>query len=162
MFRHVTKKIFTTAVAGAIAVAGMTATPARADADDVAKVIVGFAALAMIANALDDDRDHAHRTHRQPDRTYRHHDRDQRYKPVHDGHYKRHQARKNLPAKCVRRHETSRGRVVFLGRMCLKNQYRHFGSLPKACKVQTNTYKGMRYGYQISCLRHKGYRLVHS
>ena len=51
---------------------------------------------------------------------------------------------------------------MFLGRVCLKNQYSHFNSLPNACKVQSNTYKGMRYGYQISCLRNKGYRLVNS
>lgn len=152
MFRFASKKLFTTLIAGSVALAGMTATPARADADDFAKVIVGFAALAMIANALDDDdRGYVHRPHR-----------DHNYKPQRPHKYKNHHARKNLPAKCVRRHETNRGRVVFLGRVCLKNQYSHFNSLPNACKVQSNTYKGMRYGYQISCLRNKGYRLVNS
>lgn len=163
MFRFAPKKLFTALIAGSIAIAGMTATPARADSEDVAKVIVGIAALSIIAKALDnDDRGYVHRTRPYPDQDYYDRKHDKRYKPrpVHKHPGKVHKARKNLPANCVRRHETHRGRLVFLGRQCLKNNYRHFSSLPNSCKVQSNTYKGMRYGYQISCLRHKGYRLV--
>ncbi len=122
----------------------------------MAKVIVGIAALSIIAKSLnDDDRGYVHRSRPSPDR-------DHRYKPTHKPKYKPNHVRKNLPSNCVRRHETNRGRVVFLGRVCLKNNYRHFSSLPNACKVQSRTHQGMRYGYQISCLRNKGYRLVNS
>lgn len=166
MFRFAPKKIFTTLIAGSIAIAGMTASPARADSEDVAKVIVGIAALSIIAKALEEDgnvavhHDRSSHWHRHPNGVRHNH-------PHQHGHHrtyghtdKSYYGRKDLPAECVRRHETHRGRVVFLGRQCLKNNFRYFNSLPNRCRVQTQTYKGMRYGYQISCLRDKGYRLV--
>ncbi|MBR9842510.1 MAG: hypothetical protein GYB25_05075 [Rhodobacteraceae bacterium] len=161
MFRFAPKKLFTTLIAGSIAIAGMTATPARADSEDVAKVIVGIAALSIIAKALDnDDRGYVHRTRPYPDQDYYDRKHDKRYKPRPVHKYKPQHVRKTLPANCVRRHETHRGRIVFLGRQCLKNNYRHFSNLPNACRVQSQTYKGMRYGFQISCLRNHGYRMA--
>ena len=71
MSRFTLKKVFTTLIAGSIAIAGMTATPARAESEDVAKVIAGIAALAIIAKALDDDhRGNVHRTRPYPDRDH--------------------------------------------------------------------------------------------
>jgi len=161
MSRFTLKKVFTTLIAGSIAIAGMTATPARAESEDVAKVIAGIAALAIIAKALDDDhRGNVHRTRPYPDRDHYDRKHHERYKPHPVRKHRPHHARKILPSKCVRRHETHRGRVVFLGRHCLKNNYRHFSRLPNACRVKTHTYKGMRYGFQISCLRNRGYRMA--
>ncbi|MFD2857056.1 hypothetical protein ACFSZS_23125 [Seohaeicola zhoushanensis] len=52
------RKFITLIVSAAVAVAGFSA-PARADGDDIAKALIGFTALALIAKAIDDKNDRA-------------------------------------------------------------------------------------------------------
>ncbi|GGE22519.1 hypothetical protein SAMN05421774_10722 [Gemmobacter megaterium] len=63
LFRPATRKIVSALGAAAIAMGAMTATalPARANSDDVMKVIAGVAAIAIIGSALNDSN-----RHRQP------------------------------------------------------------------------------------------------
>lgn len=62
LLRPASRKIVAALGAAAIALGAMTATalPARADSDDMMKVIAGVAAIAIIGSALNDNDRHRH------------------------------------------------------------------------------------------------------
>lgn len=112
-------------VAAALVITGLTAAPARADNEDVAKIIAGAAALAILGAAISDRRkDLALTRHR-----YHGHDRFA---------YRRH-----LPNTCHVRLRTANGLLRGFGRRCLRHNYPGFRSLPRACAFRT--YSGQRH-----------------
>ncbi len=126
---------------------------ARADQEDVAKVIAGLAVLAILGAALNDTDDgpvtgpvtgHAHpqKPHLQP-------------RPL-----PRNVTRYDLPGQCLKTVRKGRQDHRILGRHCLEQNYRLTQSLPKACKVQIYGNKGLRKGYKPNCLRQHGYHLT--
>lgn len=67
-----------------------------------------------------------------------------------------------LPGDCLRSFNTDEGRIRVFGKKCLKKNFDHADSLPKACAVKFRTFKKMQHGYDARCLRDEGYRLARS
>ena len=150
-------------LAAALAVTGMTTTPARAGNDDVAKWIAGALALGLIGAAIADDRrkdrvvtreqHHDHPGHFKHQHKHKRHD--------HGAHRQYRYQKHALPAQCRRAVATRRGEVRGFGRRCLLNNYRHFNALPHNCAVQARDFGGRkRVIYQGRCLRQYGYQVA--
>ncbi|MEM9317690.1 MAG: hypothetical protein AAGA70_01640 [Pseudomonadota bacterium] len=138
MFRTMTKSFSAAAlslslVLGAVA---LPATPARANnAEDIAGILAGLAALYVIGRAIeqagDDDRNQtAHRPAPQPAQNLR-----------------------TAPAQCFRDFGAVRG---YLAR-CMQNRVARPALLPTACLVRVNTDRGPRNLYTGRCLRQNGW-----
>lgn len=128
----------------ALAALPLTAAPARADSEDVAATLLGFAALVALADALDDD--HAKGG----------------YSVTYDFHARygyRHSHRFTLPARCVLRLNTYRGTRELVLRHCLN----HAGlrPLPEYCAAPRASRRLGRPVYGLNCLRAEGYRVAH-
>ena len=155
MFRSMTKTTLATVLALSLAATGFAAAPARAaDSGDVAKIAAGLATLFIIGKALENS-DTAPDRRRPHD--YRDYGHSHKPKPLPARSW---QGRKHLPAQCLYAHNSWSGRITMLNRRCLEKTYRHASSLPTACRVEANTRKGMRRGYDPKCLRGYGYRLM--
>lgn len=153
-------------LAGAIAVTGITAAPARAGDDDIAKWIAGAAALAIIGAAIaDNDRSKKKVVTRN---YYKQYDHGHRHGNL--GHSKKRHKRYpgftrgdqfKLPSQCRRDVQTRRGYIKGFGRRCLLNNYGHYNSLPHQCAVKTRDYSGKRRViYSGRCLGQYGYRVA--
>ncbi|SLN67768.1 hypothetical protein ROJ8625_03484 [Roseivivax jejudonensis] len=163
--------IRTTLIAAAIATAFVPASvaPARAaDRDDIARILGGAAALAIIGSAVnaardtDHDRDKRRVVIRDRDRDdHRFRDRDRRHhvRPGHRGRILRHESRRTLPARCLRRVETRHGRDArLLGTRCLLRNGVAAYRLPDACRQLVRLRGGVHQAYDARCLRKRGYR----
>jgi len=171
------RKFITLVVAASLAVTGLSAAPARADAEDAAKVIAGVAALAIlgaaIADAKDDkDRVTRNRDHLRHESRHRGHGKTWGHRQGRDNWDKAHRnskharplpkrvKRKLLPGACrtevrVRGGHHLRG----FGRHCLKRNYGYANSLPRACKTTLRGQRGkLRAIYSGRCLYRHGYR----
>ncbi len=163
------RKFITFIVAASMAVTGLSAAPARADSEDVAKVIAGVAALAIlgaaIADAKDDKNRHVtrHRGHLRHDNRHRGHGR----KLGHRHH--RHDGarplpdrvkRKMLPGACRVQARVRHGQAIRgFGRRCLKRNYSYVNSLPRNCQSRVRGRHGhLRTIYRGRCLYRHGYR----
>lgn len=123
------------ATALSLAFAGVT--PAQADERDIARLLAGIAAVAIIAKVIDDRRDRRAAVPVAPPR------------PRYD----------LLPADCIV-DVPSRGRDVrVLGSRCLQRNYRHFAALPQACEVNLRGHGNRRSGFDIGCLRNAGFEI---
>lgn len=161
------RKFIATILAGALAVTGFTAAPARADAEDIAKALAGIAALAIIAKAIDDDKDRKakkkHHVTRQDHvridpvhpRAQRHHGYDIAPKPL-----PQRVARKQLPAQCLVRVDSRDGVRRAFGERCLQRNYRHANRLPHNCAINVRGRNHDRTLYEARCLRSYGYSLA--
>ena len=126
----------------------VSAAPAHAGNDDIAKFLFGATALFIIGSALSAE-GNQNVTPPKVTPVYP-------VKPVKP-------RRKALTAACVRSHKMYNGKKTkIFGRKCLQNHYRHFDSLPKECAVRLSTVKGPRRGFSIPCLKHNGYYIVSS
>ncbi len=123
------------ATALSLAFAGVT--PAQADERDIARILAGIAAVAIIAKVIDDRRDRRAAVPAPPPPP--------RYDP--------------LRADCIVDVPTRRGDVRVLGSRCLQNNYRHFAALPQACQVELRGRHHRRSGYDIGCLRNAGFEI---
>lgn len=136
-----------------LAITGFSAAPARAD-NDVAKVLAGLAALAIIGAAIneaqDDNRRRDHVT-RQPVYTPPPPPRTRPLPPR--------IARYDLPGSCLRDFRGYNGRKL-LGKRCLENNYRHAASLPQSCQVTFWNGRKYRTAYKPRCLNKNGYRIT--
>ena len=152
------RKFIATVAAAALAITGFSAVPARADANDAAKIIAGIAALALIAKAIDDSNDRKaarqqHYTHRPVPQ--HHHQPGLKPRPL------PHQvARPGLPDHCLFMAQTVHGPARVFGARCLQRNYVQANTLPQACAQQIWTDRGQRWGYNAACLRHQGYRIA--
>lgn len=138
-----------------------TAVPAQAngvDREDVGKLLLGLAAVAVIGAAIENN-------NRDNDRTTRVHDRPHRaphVNPPRSNHWSdlshRNNGRWVLPRDCLRRVETRFGDIRLFGQRCLERNYRHVDSLPRRCAVRVYSNNGPRRGFDPLCLREQGYR----
>jgi len=155
-------------LSGVLAVTSFAPTTARAaDADDVARFIVGALVLYGLADAIDNRSSSKQRIvvapkqqtkkvvvpHKKPQKKV------VKKKQVHRPHAQHHFAgRRHLPSGCFLTHRQHyhETRTVF-GNQCLRTHYRHYASLPKHCYVRFHTVKGTRVGWGPRCLRRAGY-----
>lgn len=145
--------------AAALVITGLSAVPARADGNDVARALAGIAALALIAKAIDDrnDRKAARQQHQ-----YRH-------QPLPPHHQPRLQprplppqaARPGLPEHCLQVADTVNGPIRVFSARCLQRNYSQADRLPRSCAQEVWTDRGYRWAYGAACLRQQGYRLAH-
>ncbi len=150
------KKFIALIVASAIAVAGVSASQARAaDAHDI---LGGLAAIAIIGAAVnhyhkDKNRDRVSRQQKQVYVPPKAKHRDLRPLP-------RKVARYDLPQRCLRTYKGYSRTRPLLGTSCLNKHYKHSNSLPPQCKVGFWNGTKVSRAYEPACLRQKGYRVV--
>ena len=162
------RKFIATVLAASIAITGFSSAPARASDDNLAKFLFGAAALAIIGTAISNqDNDGSYTDNNRVDRRdgRQDHDRVVRPRPVDRGdrdHSDRHRPRrvKALPSSCLRVFKNWDGRVRMMGKRCLERRYDYVSSLPRACRVKVQTDVGKRRGYQVRCLKKRGYFLA--
>mgnify|MGYP006939814532 CR=1 FL=1 len=127
-----------------------TATPAQAGQNDVAKALIGIAALYAISEAVRSNRS-SRQVSRAPVRQVR-----PVIRPVRQiGKYNHW----TLPRKCVTRISTRRGMQNFLGQRCLRKNLKRAKMLPVTCLREVRSRGNWRKMYKARCLRNNGYRM---
>ena len=139
-----TKSFIATILAAALAITSVSAVPARASSDDVAKVLLGLAIVAGIATAIDNNNRNAAPSRRLGER----YDDDRGWKPR--------RVRNVLPAQCLRSFETRNGTRRGYGARCLNRNARWL-DLPRRCEREVRTRRGWRTFYGARCLRREGF-----
>ena len=155
MFRHLIAA--TTALTLTIA----SISPAHADGwsnEDTGKLIFGLAAIAVIGAALDardrrEDREERATPARQGINTNR------SWSDLNDREEAAQDARRALPASCLRWVETRYGHQRLLGQRCLERNYDRVAHLPARCAVRLYSDNGPRNGFDPHCLRDAGFTL---
>ncbi|KUP95009.1 hypothetical protein [Tritonibacter horizontis] len=145
------RKFIALILATSVAVAGVSAAPARADSQDVGKIIAGLAVLGLIGAAI---HDHNKDRHRPPHVTPKPQPKP-KPKPLPPS-----VRRYDLPAQCLRTVRAWGQDRSVLGARCLRHTYRHASDLPDACFVQLDNRHQQVRGYNPVCLQRRGYRLV--
>lgn len=160
------RKFIALIVSAAVAVTGFTA-PARADGDDLAKALLGFTALALIAKAIDDNNSQPTVINRYPTRpVYTQPGRPiyvqpvpPRYQPVPPRPLPYQVSKLDLPGSCLRDFRVDGRTVRLFGDACMRQTYAFTNSLPYACQFGFNGNRGRAHvGYEPLCLRERGYR----
>lgn len=143
-----TKSFIAAVLAASLTITGFSAAPARADAEDVAKVLLGLAIIGGIAHAIDNDND-------APDVSRR----DTRPRRFDDRRRIHRDTRRVLPSNCLRSFETRRGTRWGFGARCLNRSDTHVGNLPQRCERRGETRRGRdRTFYGERCLANHGFR----
>lgn len=131
-----------------------TTTQARSNEMDVAKVLGGLAALAIVGTVIKDRNDRKKERRRQatvqplpptPQITPR---------PLPTD-----VARFTLPRQCLRNVDNGWETTRIMGRKCLRKNFSYFDLLPENCRVRLNDGHKVRNGYRPKCLRRQGYAL---
>ncbi|MGX9352785.1 hypothetical protein ACS3QZ_16430 [Shimia sp. W99] len=160
------RHFITTVLAAAIAITGLTAAKAHAgpDADDIAKVLFGTAAIVIIGKALEDENKKKKRrqVYDAPTR---------RYEPARDPYNpyatprpaprgNPHRFNRELPLACKRDYWTTSGEPVRgFGVRCLSRSGFPTAHLPRSCEREVETRRGYGTIYKAGCLRRSGYRV---
>lgn len=146
------RKFIFSVVAGAVAVTGFFAAPARASGDDVVKLLFGVATLYIISEALDGNgaaaatpAPHAHPHPHQPAKP--------RHLPPRNGSYA------PIPGHCVKHVHSHNGTVRLVSHDCVQRHYPHAHHLPKGCRTNVSTHNGVFHGYKQRCLRKNGFHV---
>lgn len=167
-------KLITTAILS-LALATTTTAPAKADSDDLAKAILGIAAIAIIAKSVDDrndrrraaaareanstvgasrlgsiDRPHAGRELQGTVSRF-----DRRGPKAGRGYKKT-----PLPRTCLRVVNTGRGDRIAYGARCLDRNFKFASKLPDRCEIAVRTRRGLRTVYGERCLRRDGWNIA--
>lgn len=136
------RKLTATLAAAAVALTGITATPAFAIGEreeDILKLMLGAGAIALLVDRANDKK-------RQADHNRYRHD-------------YRHDARgRIIPGECVFDVRTRDGRRNVVGKRCVE-QSGFRGRLPQDCAFQIRTNRGPTTVYGQRCLRDRGYRI---
>jgi len=159
--------MFKSIIAGvtAISLTFASTTPLHAqnmNRNDVGKLIVGLAAIAVIGAAIDQNRDSDRRsTQTTPVRDNRQWgdiDRTNRWSNPGRQQQRGRNSRRTLPQSCLRTVETRFGSQRLFGKRCLERNYQFESTLPERCAVRLYTANGPRRGFDPFCLREQGYR----
>lgn len=162
-------KLITTALLS-IALATTSVTSAKAGNEDIAKAILGIAAVAIIAKSIDDRKDrrrettptvgasrlgsverpHAGRDYRGSISPFN------RHGPKAGRGYKK----TPLPRTCLRVVETGRRDRLAYGRRCLDRNFRFASKLPDRCEAAVRTNRGFRTVYGARCLQREGWTVA--
>jgi len=145
------RKFIALVVSTAIVITGASAIPARADTNDMAKVLIGIATIAIIGSALNNARKPAPVT----SRYYRRPPIAPIPRPL-----PRRVSRYVLPGKCQVRANTRNGPRTLFESRCVSGNYAYARSLPRACLIQFWGDRRDRtsVGYTKHCLSRYGYR----
>ncbi|WP_372893956.1 hypothetical protein [Rhodosalinus sp.] len=128
------------ALAGALALVAAGPVPARAASEqDIARMLAGLAALAIVGKALSDATDDGARD--RPKRVQR---------PQHD---------KTVAPRCLRTFERQDGLRRVVMKRCTQRSVGRPDLLPRECLVRVRTANGPRRAYGGRCMRQHGYRL---
>jgi hypothetical protein len=131
-----------------------TATPAQAGQNDVAKALIGIAALYAISEAVRSNRSSrqvSRQVSRAPVRQVR--------PVIRPGRQIGKYNHWTLPRKCVTRINTRRGAQNFLGQRCLRKNLKRAKMLPATCLREVRSRGNWRKMYKARCLRNNGYRM---
>lgn len=163
------RKFIALIVSAAVAVTGFTA-PARADSDDIAKALLGFTALALIAKAIDDNKKQTTVINRYPTRPIY----TQPGRPIYTqprppiySHPTYPTPRPlppqvskfDLPQSCLRNFQVNGRPVQLFGNACMNQTYAYTRSLPNVCEYRFRGDRGAQHiGFEPFCLQQRGYR----
>lgn len=159
-------KLFATAILG-LALATTTAAPVKAESNDLAKAVLGIAAVAIIAKSIDDRNDRRREAKATVGASRlgsvdRHHDgRELRgtvrpfngFGPKAGRGYKK----SPLPQSCLRIVDKGRRDRLAYGARCLDQNYRFASKLPARCETAVRTPRGLRTVYGARCLERDGW-----
>ena len=129
-----------TLVIATVFVSGVSVSSARAGENDFGEFIAATIFMFAIANAIGSDEVVVEQPRPKPPA--------QRPSPN----------RRILPKSCIKSHVTQQGTVKTFDKSCLQKEYRFHRRLPANCEQTLWTSKGIRYGYEPSCLRRQGYK----
>jgi hypothetical protein len=135
-----TRNILSLVLVAALPAGSLAPAPAFAanrDADKLATILFGAAALAIIAHGVQKKRDRRHH-HVAPAPPPR---------------------RAVLPARCVRNFNVRGQTRRLMPQRCLAKNNVRMARLPGNCFRQFNTNRGFRQGYAPRCLRRAGYAI---
>ena len=130
-----------------------------ADRQDIGKLLIGLAAVAVIGSAIEQNRDRPETT--TPVRNHQQWsgiNRNNNWSDLNRQQERTRENRRALPYHCLRRIETRFGTQRMFGKRCLENNYRHANRLPGRCAVRVFSSNGPRNGFDPLCLREQGYR----
>lgn len=147
-------------IAGITALSLATATPATAqglDREDVGKLLIGLAAVAVIGAAIEENRSNTQTSPAHHSNNWNGINRNNNWSGINPN-GGNHVRRSVLPHDCLRRVETRFGTQRMFGKRCLERNYRHVSNLPRRCEVRVFTSNGPRDGFDPQCLRQQGYR----
>lgn len=164
-----TRKLIATILAAALAVTTMNATAVQASDRDVAKIIVGATALAIIGSAIaNEQRKQNQQPHyssqgprHQPQ--YNRYDNDRHHKRYDDNRYGQRHHKKNwnqtrykptVSSQCLTNVRGANGWTQGYGVRCAQNSTR--AALPSNC-VRRNFARGPNLYYSPVCLRQNGF-----
>ena len=136
-------------IIAALVVTGVSTAQARAETSDLAKFLIGLAAVAAIASAVDNDANANTTPSATTSRAYD----DYRYS-------RRHHKRYALPAACLRIYETRRGEARLFSPRCLERNTSKLAKLPKNCRRAVQTRRGPKWAFSPRCLRRAGFFIV--
>lgn len=180
------RTFISTVLATAVAITGLTAAPARANNEDVLKVLGGIAAIAIIGAAISEAKDRDDKVTRGYNYNYgkRHSNRHRghrhgngHYKHKHHGHNgyhdHNHNVRKNdltrplpsrvqrklLPASCRVQARNRNGNFLAYSNWCLQRKFRHASNLPGRCATNARILHNNKRNvvYGNRCLNRYGY-----
>ncbi|WP_425040519.1 hypothetical protein [Primorskyibacter sp. S187A] len=132
-------------LAASLAVTSISATPARAELNDIEKLIFGATTLFILGAAIEAEK------------------RDNKKSKKHKKHSSKKSGKKHakapLPRFCLRTVRSYQGDRRLFGQRCLQNNYRQVNALPGRCKTFVQGPRGTRIGYRPRCLKNAGYRV---
>lgn len=141
-------------IAGITAVSLATATPATAQGlnrEDVGKLLIGLAAVAVIGAAIENNSGTDDATRVQGN-NWRGINRDNDWSRLNSVN-----SRQTLPTACLRNVETRFGTQRMYGQQCLQRNYRYVNTLPERCEVRVFGNSGPQNGFDPTCLRTGGF-----
>ncbi len=149
------RTLITPVVIAATTVAGLSAAPARAGNDDLAKLLIGLGAIAIVATAAENNRKTSY--------SYSTTTRNNRIVTIPKSNKKyRKKVSYAVPADCLRTYDASRGkqRRLYSGHCLSKLPYR-LADLPAACAYTIMGRHGARgKAYGPRCLTRNGFYRV--
>lgn len=154
-----TRKFIATILAAAISITSINVTTAQAGDKEIARIIVGATALAIIGSAIaseqrkNNTRTHYTSPHRPRDGYWNNHGNNHghRYKQPH---YKKPQYRASVPQACLLSVRGHQGWTKGYAVSCAQRSTR--ANLPSDC-VRRNYAQGPRLYYSPQCLRSRGF-----
>ncbi len=155
------RHFISTVLAAALTITGISGSRASAapDAEDIAKILFGTAAIVIIGKAIEDANDKPRPTYTTPTRRYD----PTPVRPVHprrDSWKNPHRSNRWLPTECRRDYVTVRGqRIRGYGQNCLTRANYTIQHLPRDCARRVNTRRGVGTVYAAQCLSRSGYRV---
>ena len=158
------RKFIAAVVAAAMLITGLSAAPARADSDDLARALAAIAGLAIVGTVIKNRNDRRDEKRNEVSRGYTH-DPAPRHslRPKHTVKPRplpQRVSRNLLPGDCLRSYNTRDGRIRMFNARCLDRNFVHADRLPDRCFREVRTRDGRRRGYEARCLRDRGYELA--